>query len=148
MVRNLWQRAKLTYPAHIRKKIKGSGWWTFFTISIALLVVIPVFTVIANIFIPTGDIWQHLASTVLKDYVMNTFWLLIGVGLGVFILGEGSAWLVTMCRFPGSRYFEWMLILPMAVPAYLMAYSFTDFLSFTGTFIQFLSDLTDSGVWA
>src|SRR5690625_5622047 len=81
MVRNLWQRAKLTYPEHTRKKRKGSGWWTFFTISIALLVGIPVFTVIANIFIPTGDIWQHLASTVLKDYVMNSFWLLIGVGL-------------------------------------------------------------------
>lgn len=146
MVRNLWQRAKLTYPEHTRKKRKASGWWTFFTISIALLVGIPVFTVIANIFIPTGDIWQHLASTVLKDYVMNSFWLLIGVGLGVFVLGVGSAWLVTMCRFPGSRYFEWMLILPMAVPAYLMAYSYTDFLAYTGPFQQFLRDLTGWGL--
>src|SRR5690625_7578602 len=99
MVRNLWQRAKLTYPEHTRKKRKGSGWWTFFTIAIALLVGIPVFTVIANILIPTGHIWQHLASTVLKDYVMKSIWLLIGVGRGGVIQGAGAAWQVTMLRF-------------------------------------------------
>src|SRR5690625_5527255 len=51
-----------------------------------------------------------------------------------------------MCRFPGISYFEWMLILPMAVPAYLMAYSYTDFLAYTGPFQQFLRDLTGWGL--
>src|SRR6056297_219139 len=124
----------------------GSGWWNIVTIGIALLVSIPVLTVAANIFIPSGDIWQHLASTVLPDYVKNSILLMFGVGFGVFILGVGSAWLVTMCRFPGSKWFNWMLILPMAVPAYLMAYTYTDFLSFTGPFQILLRDLTGWGL--
>lgn len=67
---------------------------------------------------------------------------MIGVGTGVFIIGVGTAWLVTMCRFPGSRWFNWMLILPMAVPAYLMAYTYTDFFAFTGPVQTLLRDLT------
>jgi iron(III) transport system permease protein len=127
-------------------KNSGSGWWNFATLLIAFLVSIPVLTVAANIFIPSGDIWQHLAATVLPDYVKNSLWLMIGVGIGVFVIGVGSAWLVTMCRFPGSRWFNWMLILPMAVPAYLMAYTYTDFLAFTGPFQTLLRDLTGWGL--
>lgn len=124
----------------------GSGWWNALTIGIALLVSIPILTVTANIFVPSGDIWQHLASTVLPDYVKNSFWLMIGVGFGVFVLGVGTAWLVTMCRFPGSRWFNWMLILPMAVPAYLMAYTYTDFLTFTGPLQTLLREVTGWGL--
>lgn len=123
-----------------------SPWWTFATLTIAILVGIPVFTVAANIFVPSGDVWQHLASTVLDDYVLNSFWLMIGVGTGVFIIGVGTAWLVTMCKFPGSKLFEWMLILPMAVPAYLMAYSYTDFFTYTGPAQVFLRDVTGWGL--
>ena len=103
-------------------------------------------TVAANIFVPSGDIWQHLASTVLDDYVMNSIWLMLGVGTGVFVIGVGTAWLVTMCKFPGSKLFEWMLILPMAVPAYLMAYSYTDFFTYTGPAQIFLRDITGWGL--
>ena len=124
----------------------GSGLWNILTVTVAVLVSIPVLTVAANIFVPSGDIWQHLASTVLPEYVMNSFWLMIGVGSGVFIIGVGTAWLVTMCRFPGSRWFNWMLILPMAVPAYLMAYTYTDFLAYTGTFQSLLRDFTGWGL--
>jgi iron(III) transport system permease protein len=125
---------------------RGSRFWIFITLFIAFLVSIPILTVAANIFIPSGDIWQHLASTVLPVYVKNSFWLMIGVGIGVFILGVGTAWLVTMCRFPGSRWFNWLLILPMAVPAYLMAYTYTDFLAYTGPFQSLLRDLTGWGL--
>lgn len=110
----------------------GSAAWNIATLLIAFLVAIPILTVASNVFVSSGDIWQHLASTVLPDYVMNSFWLMIGVGTGVFIIGVGTAWLVTMCRFPGSKQFQWLLILPMAVPAYLLAYTYTDFLAFTG----------------
>jgi iron(III) transport system permease protein len=125
---------------------KGSRFWNVITLLIAFLVSIPILTIAANIFIPSGDIWQHLASTVLPVYVKNSFWLMIGVGTGVFILGVGTAWLVTMCRFPGSRWFNWLLILPMAVPAYLMAYTYTDFLAYTGPFQSLLRDLTGWGL--
>ena len=96
-------------------------------------------------FVSSGDIWSHLASTVLPNYIMNSFWLMIGVGSGVFLIGVGSAWLVTMCSFPGSKHFQWLLILPMAVPAYLLAYTYTDFLAFTGPVQDTLRSITGWG---
>lgn len=123
----------------------GSGFWNILTLVIALLVSIPILTVAVNIFIPAGDVWSHLASTVLPEYIENSIWLMFGVGFGVFVLGVGTAWLVTMCRFPGSKSFNWLLILPMAVPAYLMAYTYTDFLSFTGPVQNFLRSMTGWG---
>lgn len=129
-----------------RKGRSRSPWWTFATLTIAFLVGIPVLTVVANIFVPSGDVWQHLSSTVLDDYILNSFWLMIGVGAGVFIIGVGTAWLVTMCKFPGSKVFEWLLILPMAVPAYLMAYSYTDFFTYTGPAQILLREITGWGL--
>jgi iron(III) transport system permease protein len=145
MIRNLLELTQSS-PLWNKKGKSGSGWWNVITILIALLVSIPILTVTANLFIPSGDIWQHLASTVLPEYVRNSFWLMIGVGTGVFILGVGTAWLTTMCRFPGSRWFRWMLILPMAVPAYLMAYTYTDFLTYTGPVQTLLRNLTGWGL--
>ncbi len=141
MIRNLFEKTKDSIFRGSSKTHKaGSGLWNVLTLTIALLVSIPILTVAANIFMPSGDVWQHLASTVLPDYVKNSIWLMLGVGTGVFILGVGSAWLVTMCRFPGSKWFNWLLILPMAVPAYLMAYTYTDFLAFTGPVQTMLRD--------
>ena len=74
----------------------------------------------------------HLWNYVLTDYVVTTLLLGLGVGIGVFILGVGNAWLVANYQFPGKKLFEWGLILPLAVPAYVMAYLFVDFLQFSG----------------
>lgn len=120
----------------------GSSAWNIITLGIALLVSIPILTVVANLFVSSSDVWPHLASTVLPDYIRNSLWLMVGVGTGVFIIGVGTAWLVTMCTFPGSAYFRWLLILPMAVPAYLLAYTYTDFLSFTGPVQNFVRSVT------
>lgn len=128
-----------------RGSFSGSAAWNIVTLGIALLVAIPIFTVISNIFVSSGDVWSHLASTVLPDYIKNSLWLMFGVGTGVFIIGVGTAWLVTMCSFPGSKHFQWMLILPMAVPAYLLAYTYTDFLSFAGPLQGWLRSLTGWG---
>lgn len=125
-----------------RGSFSGSAAWNIVTIGIALLVAIPIFTVISNIFVSSGDVWSHLASTVLPDYIKNSLWLMVGVGTGVFVIGVGSAWLVTMCSFPGSKQFQWMLILPMAVPAYLLAYTYTDFLTYAGPLQSWLRSLT------
>jgi len=143
MIRTIYENTK-DFALQSRRKMirKGSGWWSFSTFLIALLVSIPVLSVAVNIFIPAGEIWQHLASTVLPAYVENSFWLMIGVGTGVFLIGVGTAWLVTMTRFPGARFFEWALLLPLSVPAYLMAYTYTDFLSFTGPVQGFIRNIT------
>jgi iron(III) transport system permease protein len=102
------------------------------TLAIAALVALPVLIVASRIFADTGGVWSHLASTVLPYYLANTTKLVLGVGLGTLVVGTGTAWLVTMCRFPGSRVLEWALLLPMAVPAYVMAYAYTDLLQFAG----------------
>jgi len=118
---------------------------TWASLLIAALFSIPILSVLANVFAPSSDTWQHLVETVLPGYIANTFFLVFGVGCGVLTLGLSAAWLVTMCRFPGQRIFEWALILPLAVPAYVMAYTYTDFLQFTGPVQTMLRDLMGWG---
>ncbi len=83
---------------------------------------------------------SHLWSYVLSDYIITTLLLCFGVGLGVFILGVGNAWLVANYQFPGKKIFEWALILPLAVPTYVMAYLFVDFLQYAGPLQTTLRD--------
>ena len=100
---------------------------------LAALVALPVGSVLTNLLLGgTGDTWQHLASTVLPEYIGNTLWLLGGVGIGVIVLGVATGWLTAVHRFPGQSFFEWALVLPMAMPAYVMAYVYTDLLQFVG----------------
>ncbi|MBD2012872.1 iron ABC transporter permease [Microcoleus sp. FACHB-53] len=112
-------------------RVRFSG-WTVLVIAIAFLISTPVLFVLGNIFTDSGEVWKHLAETVLWRYITNSFWLMMGVGWGVLVIGVGTAWLVTMCRFLGSRLFEWALLLPLAAPAYVLAYTYTDFLEFSG----------------
>ncbi|MDT3735962.1 MAG: iron ABC transporter permease [Denitratisoma sp.] len=112
------------------------GGWSALALAalvIAVLAAAPIASVWANLFAGgTGDTWAHLAATVLPEYVANTLWLCLGVGCGVIAVGVPTAWLVTMHEFPGRRLFEWALVLPLAVPAYVMAYTYTDLLQFVG----------------
>ena len=109
---------------------------------IAILFLLPICSVLINVFLPGAGTWRHLSETVLPGYIANTAFLALGVGLGVPVIGAGTAWLITMCRFPGLRVFEWALILPLAVPAYVMAYTYTDFLQFTGPVQSLLREAT------
>lgn len=106
-------------------------WWIG-TFLIAALVATPLFTVVLLALTPADDIWHHLVSTVLSHYIMTTIALSASVALGTLIIGTATAWLVTLCRFPGRRLFEWALLLPMAVPAYVIAYVYTDVLEYAG----------------
>ncbi|WP_017325318.1 iron ABC transporter permease [Synechococcus sp. PCC 7336] len=113
------------------KRIAPNG-WTAAVMAIALLFSIPVWVVLGNIFAPTGEIWQQLASTVLPRYIRNSIWLMLGVGSGAAAIGVATAWLVSLCRFPGSQVFEWALLLPIAAPAYVLAYTYTDVFDVSG----------------
>jgi len=144
MLKNLLEitRTRLTR----RRARSGSRAWSWVTVTIALLVSIPILSVISNVFFASsGDIWGHLAATVLPGYVRNSLLLMVGVGTGVLVIGVGTAWLVTMCSFPGSRHFQWLLILPMAMPAYLLAYTYTDLLAFEGPVQGYLRAVTGWG---
>ncbi len=106
--------------------------WTIFVTLIALLIATPIIFVLSSIFSDAGEIWTHLAATVLSGYILNSLWLMFGVGVGVLLIGVSTAWLVTACRFPGSKIFEWALLLPLAIPAYLLAYTYTELLDYYG----------------
>ncbi len=110
----------------------GRRRWHAAALATAGLVALPVLAIVWKALNPTENIWPHLASTVLPGYVLTTVMLMVGVGVGTFVIGTGTAWLVAMCRFPGRRLFEWALLLPLAMPGYLIAYVYTDLLEFAG----------------
>ncbi|MBK8741299.1 MAG: iron ABC transporter permease [Betaproteobacteria bacterium] len=101
--------------------------------AVAVMIAIPILSVAVNLFIGgTSDTWNHLAATVLPSYIANTLWLCVGVSVGVILIGVATAWVVSTYEFPGRRIFEWAVVLPLAVPAYVMAYTYTDLLQFVG----------------
>ncbi len=106
--------------------------WVALTLLVAGVLLLPVIVVAASVFLSSGDIWQHLYDTVLAEYVANSLLLALGVGCLALPLGVIPAWLVTLYRFPCSRQLEWALLLPLAMPAYIIAYTYTGLLDVAG----------------
>jgi iron(III) transport system permease protein len=95
---------------------------------------------------PAGEVWAHLWRTQLVELVTNTVLLAVGVGVGTLVLGAGLAWLVVAYDFPGRRLFEWALILPLAMPAYVIGFAFLALFDFAGPVQSTLRRLV--GAWA
>lgn len=106
--------------------------WRVGALLVASLVALPLLGVASSLFTDQADLWRHLADTQLLEIFANTAVLLLVVGLGTAILGAGSAWLVTMCRFPGSNVLHWALLLPLVLPTYIIGYAYADLLAFAG----------------
>ena len=106
--------------------------WSLLVVGVALLLALPVLTVFVTALQPAGAVWRHLAATVLADYVRDSVLLMLGVGAGALLIGVPAAWLTSIHEFPGRRLFEWALLLPMAIPAYIIAYTYTGLLDFAG----------------
>ncbi len=106
----------------------------------ASIVALPLLVVFSGWLHAGNDVWQHLASTILGDLVLNTLALLAGVALGVLVLGVGLAWLNALCDFPGRRFFDWALMLPLAIPAYVMAFVALGLFDFSGPVQTLLRD--------
>ena len=119
----------------------GVDGWTVGALVVAGLIATPIIAVVRLALAPSDDIWPHLASTVLPHYLATTAMLAAGVGVGTLVIGVGAAWLVTMCRFPLRSLFEWALLLPLAVPSYVVAYVYTDLLEYAGPVQAALRDL-------
>ncbi len=113
-----------------------------FVVPLALLLFLPLFGLLVPFFFPnlgnsanesmSSGTLTHLWNYVLGGYITSTLILIMGVGFGIFILGVGNAWIIASYQFPGKKIFEWALILPLAVPTYVMAYLFVDLLQFSG----------------
>ncbi|AHK80281.1 iron ABC transporter permease [Ectothiorhodospira haloalkaliphila] len=130
--------------------LSGPRWrrpdaWSIGTLLIAAVLALPILVIFAHVFIPASEVWEHLRQTVLQDYVVNSLILMLGVGVGVLLIGVPTAWLVSMCDFPGRRIFEWALLLPLAMPAYIIAYTYTGMLDFAGPVQTQIRELTGWG---
>ncbi len=112
---------------------------------IALVCVLPMVAVLLASVSGGSDTLSHLASTVLGSYTRTTLVLVVLVAIGTFLIGTGAAWLVTMTRFPGRRFFEIALVIPLAFPAYVLAYAYTHVLDHPGIVQTTLRDLTGWG---
>jgi len=121
--------------------------WRMASCVIAGVVAAPILIVTLAWLTPAGDIWRHLVHTVLGELLRHTAVLMFGVGLGVFVLGAGLAWLVAMCEFPGRRVFDWALMLPLAVPAYVLAFVAVALLDFSGPVQGMLRTVFGSSAW-
>ena len=106
--------------------------WRLGALAVAAVVALPLLGVASSLFSDQSELWRHLAETQLRDIVGNTIVLLVGVGLGTVVIGTGTAWLVTTCRFPGSRMLQWALLLPLVMPTYIIGYAYADLLTFAG----------------
>ena len=115
---------------------------SIFAVLIAAFISLPVIVIVSYLMQANGELWQHLLDTVLNDYLINSLLLLLGVGMGVLILGVPTAWLTSMCSFPGRRWLSWALLLPLAMPAYIIAYTYAGLLDFAGPVQSWIRDLT------
>ncbi|MBS1269701.1 MAG: Sulfate transport system permease protein CysW [Gammaproteobacteria bacterium] len=114
--------------------------WSALVVSITGILSIPVLVVFGFVLYPSGVTWDHLVETVLADYVLNSLSLMLGVAGGTLSIGVITAWLVTQFSFPGRRIFIWLLLLPLAMPAYIIAYTYTGILDYAGPVQTVLRD--------
>lgn len=114
------------------KVFNRSFGWQAVTLVTACLVAFPIFLVGRAFLTPSWEVWLHLWQTRLGEMVINTLSLLIGVGAGTLTLGTALAWIVVFHKFPGRRIIEWLLILPMTMPGYVMAFVALSIFSYTG----------------
>ncbi|MEZ9230572.1 ABC transporter permease [Vibrio amylolyticus] len=119
--------------------------WKTSSASLALLLVLPILAIFYTSLGDTDEVFSHLMSTVMPTYVYNTVVLTVGVMLLSLVLGIPSAWFMAMCRLPSEGVLQWALVLPLAMPGYIIGYIFTDWFDFAGPIQILLRDITGWG---
>lgn len=115
--------------------------WIILPTFLFALFVVPVIWIIFSLFGNYSDNWVHIYNYTLSGYIYNTVLIIIGTSIGTLIIGVGSAWLVTTYNFTGKKFLEWALLLPFAVPPYILAYTFTGLFDSYGTANNLVRDL-------
>jgi iron(III) transport system permease protein len=128
-------------PRLARQRCGGACLWVAASAATALLVLVPIASLVAIAAGGSGDAWSHLLANVLPVATLNTALLLLGVGVLVIAIGTGAAWLVTAYDFPGRRILDWALLLPLAVPTYIVAYAYLDLLHPIGPVQTLIRDI-------
>ncbi len=117
--------------------------WT--ALLIGVLLGLPILSVIGQSLFAGVESISHLWNTVLSEYISNSLMLMLGVAVGTLLIGVPTAWLTTMCKFPGRDWLNWALLLPLAMPAYVIAYTYTGILDYAGPIQSTLRELTGWG---
>ncbi|MFV3413461.1 ABC transporter permease [Pseudomonas nitroreducens] len=120
--------------------------WYPVTFAVAALVLLPISVLLLSWAEIDREIWSHLWETQMTRLLGNTLVLVAGVGVGVTLLGVSLAWLTSLCEFPGRRWLDWALMLPFAVPAYVLAFVFVGLLDFSGPVQTLLREWFGSGL--
>ena len=112
----------------------------FFFYLIIIILCCPILSIAITATGDSNGLWTHISHTVLPRYISNTLQLMSGVGFLSLIVGISSAWIVVRYEFPGRKIIQWMLLLPAAIPSYIIAYTYTDFLEYAGPVQGLLRD--------
>lgn len=115
-----------------RAKRRASPWWTAAVAVILAIMILPIVTVLVLAVTPHENIWPHLVSNVLPVSLRDTILLMVGAGAATLAVGTGTAWLITMYRFPGRALLDRLLVIPLAVPTYIIAYAYVELLDYAG----------------
>ncbi|WP_411954167.1 ABC transporter permease [Alkalibacillus sp. S2W] len=117
--------------------------WTILSIVFALFVILPNISIIVQLFSEPNDNWEHIQEYMLQSYIQNTLLLVVFVGGFTLIIGTSLAWLISAYDFPMRRFFQWGMILPLAIPPYIGAYTYHGILNYTGVIQTTLRDQLD-----
>ena len=115
-----------------RARSSGNLAWSVAALLISLIAIAPIIAIFVLALQSSGDTWPHLIANVLPGALRRTIALMAGVGALTLLIGTGTAWLVTMYRFPGRSLFQWLLLLPLAMPTYIIAYCFLELFDYSG----------------
>lgn len=115
--------------------------------ALALPALVPLLVIAASLFNPETEVWAHLSRYILPEVLLNTVRLLIGVVVITGVLGTALAWLTAVCEFPGRRFFDWALLLPLAIPGYVLAFVAVGLLDYAGPLQSWLRDAFGTSAW-
>lgn len=108
---------------------------------LSLLLVLPILAIFYTALGDSDEVFSHLMSTVMGTYAANTVWLVLGTSVLALLLGLPSAWIMAMCRIPGEKILQWALVLPLAMPGYIVGYIYTNWFDYAGPVQIFLRDV-------
>ncbi len=126
------EESPLTDVLSHRARRPGISGWTVATWAIALVACLPVVSIVVIATGADGEAWRHLAATILPRAFGRTLLLMAGVGCLTLLIGVTTAWLVSCCTFPGRRWFAWLLVLPLAMPTYIVAFCYLELFDYSG----------------
>lgn len=106
--------------------------WSILSVVIVLSLLSPMLPILSGLFGPTSENWEHIKEFMLQEYIKTTFLLVFFTTLGTIVIGTSLAWLIAHYEFPLNRFYKWALILPLSIPPFIAAYTFSGMMSYTG----------------